>query len=211
MGIFPHPNRCLPPHPSDEILEDYAFSRLPEALAASVEEHLLVCHRCQDIVTATDEFAAALKSAVRERASQRSFLPPVVASRMNLSWGRMTLAAAIALAVVALPLVSKHASQEPREPVAVNLSSMRGPSTLAPAPAGKPLRFSIDVPDLVSTLSYRVQVVDAAGSLVWKGAVLVSEGEMVATMSQPLANGVYWVRLYGEHAELLREFGLAVN
>jgi hypothetical protein len=207
MGILPHPNRCLPPHPSDEILEDYAFSRLPEALAATVEEHLLVCHRCQDMVTATDEFAAALKHAHREPAWQWEVLPGL----LRLSRGSMTLAPAIVLSLVAFLVVSNRDAPKPAEPIAVNLSSMRGLSPLAPAPAGKPLQFSIDVPDLVSTANYRAELVDAAGSAAWKGAISVKDGKMVATMSQPLRNGVYWIRLYGEHAELLREFGLSVN
>jgi hypothetical protein len=56
-----------------------------------------------------------------------------------------------------------------------------------------------------------LELVDAAGSLVWKGTVSIVDGKLVAIMPQPLGNGVYWIRLYGQHAELLREFGLAAK
>src|SRR3954469_22058425 len=109
MGILLHPNRCLPQHPSDEILEDYALSRLPEALAAPVEEHLLICHRCQDAVEAMDDFAAALKGAVRPPAWQRSVLPTV----LRLSSGSLALAPAIILFLVVFLAVSNRAAQDP--------------------------------------------------------------------------------------------------
>jgi len=116
----------------------------------------------------------------------------------------------IALVILALVVVWKH-PQETSAPVAVSLSSLRGPGPLAPAPAGKPLRLSIDLRDLVSTAAYRVEVVDAAGNPAWKGAVSDIDGKLVATMSKPLENGVYWVRLYGKDSELLREFGVSAK
>ena len=181
--------------------------RLPEAIAAPVEEHLLICGRCQDAVAATDEFVAAMKGAIRQPVPQWGVLPAL----MRISRGSVALAPAIVLSLVALLAVWNHAAQDQSAPVAVNLSSMRGLSPLASAPAGKPLQLSIDLPDLVSTAAYRVEVVDAAGSPVWKGAVSDIDGKLVATMSKPLGKGVYWVRLYGQHAELLREFGLSAK
>ena len=60
MGILVDPTKYFPSHPSEEILEEYVFHRLPEGLTAPLEEHLLVCHRCQDAVAETDAFAAAI-------------------------------------------------------------------------------------------------------------------------------------------------------
>jgi hypothetical protein len=37
------------------------------------------------------------------------------------------------------------------------------------------------------------------------------DGKLAATMSKPLRNGVYWIRLYGADSELLREFGLSAK
>jgi anti-sigma factor RsiW len=54
-------------HISEEVLEEYALGRLPEADAAPVEEHLLVCAFCQERLQLTDEFIAALREAVAGR------------------------------------------------------------------------------------------------------------------------------------------------
>ena len=35
-------------HPSEEIIEQYLFSFLPESEIEALEEHLLVCHPCVD-------------------------------------------------------------------------------------------------------------------------------------------------------------------
>jgi hypothetical protein len=202
MGIVLDPTKCFLPHPNEEILEEYVLHRLPETLAAQVEEHLLICHSCQDAVATTDRFIATLKVSTSQPAPWWSILPSLAS--------RTSLAPMVALVILALVVVWKH-PQEASAPVAVSLSSLRGLSPLASAPAGKPLRLSIDLPDLVSTGEYRVEVVDAAGSPRWKGAVSDIHGRLVATISKPLENGVYWVRLYGRDSELLREFGLSAK
>jgi len=206
MGISLDPNRRFPAHPSDEILEEYVFHRLPVGLEIQVEEHLLLCHSCQDAVAQTEEFVATLKVATNEPAPQ----PPSQVGVLRSLASRTTLAPAVALVILALVMVLQH-PQELSTPVAVRLSSLRGTNPLAPAPAGKPLRLSIDLPDVVSAGEYRAKVVDAAGSLVWEGAVSEVDGKLIAAMSTPLRNGVYWVRLYGADSELLREFGLSAK
>ncbi len=208
MGIVLDPTKCFLPHPNEEILEEYVLHRLPEALAAPIEEHLLICHRCQDAVAATNQFVAAMKVAASQPAPWWNVLPNL-ANVASLA-SRTNLAPVIALVILALVVVWKY-PQETSAPVAVSLSSLRGPSPLAPAPAGKLLRLSIDLPDLAPGREYRAEVVDAAGSPVWKGAVSDINGKLVATMPRPLGKGVYWVRLYGADSELLREFGISAK
>jgi hypothetical protein len=200
MGILPDLNRCFPSHPSEEILEEYVLNRLPEARTAQVEEHLLICQSCRDTVAETDSFMSALKVAARQ--------PAPVAGPVLTGWRNSAPIAA--LVVLALVAVWKY-PQETGAPVAVTLSSLRGANLLSPAPAGKPLQLSIDVPDLLSGKEYCVEVVDAAGGPVWKGVVSGVDGKLVATMSKPLGYGAYWVRLYGTNSELLREFGLSAE
>jgi hypothetical protein len=202
MGIVLDSTKRFLHHPNEEVLEDYALCRLPEALAAPVEEHLLTCHRCQDAVVEADEFVAAMRLAASQPAPWWSVLPSLAS--------RTSLAPIVALVILALVVVWKYPQEVPA-PVAVSLSSLRGPSSLAAAPAGKPLRFSIDLPDLVPTGAYRVEVVNAAGTPVWNGTVSDIDGRLVATMSKPLGSGVYWVRLYGKDSELLREFGVSAK
>jgi hypothetical protein len=115
-----------------------------------------------------------------------------------------------ALGVLALLAVRQHVEQ-PLPQVDVSLSSLRGSDPLSPAPAGRLLRLSIEAPDLVPGRGYRVELVDAAGSLVWKGAATASGGKLAVDMSEPLATGLHWVRLYGADSELLREFGLSAK
>lgn len=122
----------------------------------------------------------------------------------------MRLAPLLALVILALMMVWQHPLGT-SAPVGVALSSLRGPDPLSPAPAGKPLLLSIESPDLAPGREYRVEVVDAAGSPVWKGAISDIGGKLTATMPKPLADGVYWVRLYGTDSELLREFGLSAQ
>jgi anti-sigma factor ChrR (cupin superfamily) len=43
-------------HPSEETIELYALGRLAEKLVPPLEEHLLVCERCQDALREEDSF-----------------------------------------------------------------------------------------------------------------------------------------------------------
>jgi hypothetical protein len=203
MGIVLQPITSCLPHPDEEVLEAYVLHRLPEALTAPVEEHLLICHRCQDAVAAIDQFVASMKFAGRPSV-------PAVASPV-LSGFRSMAPIAAALVLSALVVVWKYPHEAAVSPVTVTLSSLRAAHPPSPAPAGRPLNLSIEMPDLKSEKYYRVEVVDAAGSMAWKGPVTESDGKLIATISKPLGDGVYWVRLYGANSELLREFGLSAQ
>jgi hypothetical protein len=205
MGIVLHPTNWSQSHLSEEVLEEYVFDRLPETLAAPVEEHLLICQICQNAIAETDEFVAAMKVVASQPAPQPAPWRSVLPSLAN----RTRLAPITALVILALVMVWKH--PQASTPVAVSLSSLRGLNPMAPAPVGKPLQLNIDLPDLVSAGEYRVEVVNAAGSPVWKGAASNINGKLVATISRPLGKGVYWVRLYGGDSELLREFGMSAK
>jgi len=206
MGIVLHPTNWSQSHLSEEVLEEYVLDRLPETLTAPVEEHLLICQRCQDAMAVTDEFVAAMKVVASQLATQPASWWSALPGLAN----RTGLAAITALVILALVMAWKR-PQEASTPVAVSLSSLRGLNPMASAPVGKPLRLNIDMPDLVSAGEYRVEVVNAAGSPVWKGAVSNIHGKLVATISRPLGKGVYWVRLYGADSTLLREFGMSAK
>jgi len=57
-------------HIDEETLECYALGRLAEDEAASVEEHLLVCHSCQDELAAADEYISTVRAAAPKLASE---------------------------------------------------------------------------------------------------------------------------------------------
>lgn len=213
MGILQDLNTCFPPHPTEEILEEFAFDRLPGVLTAQVEEHLLICPGCQDAVAETDAFVYALKAAVKHPGPAIGPVPSawqnVLEALPRLAYGT-SLAPALVLVILAFVVVWKH-PQDASAPIAVSLSSLRAADPLALAPAGKPLLLSFEAPDITSAKEYRVEVVDAAGAPVWKGVVTGTGGKLAATMSKALSSGVYWVRLYDADSELLREFGLSAK
>jgi hypothetical protein len=47
-------------HVSEQMLELYALGRLAEELVPSLEEHLLVCAKCQEALTEEDVFSQSL-------------------------------------------------------------------------------------------------------------------------------------------------------
>ena len=206
MGTLVDSVKCFPSHPSEEILEEYGFDRLPEALIAPVEEHLLVCQSCQDAVEEADRFVSDLKFAARHP------VPDVAPTRS--SWRLPTPSASagaiLAVAILAVLTVWMHPATPPPQ-AEVSLSSLRGLDPLSQAPAGKLLQLNLEAPDLTSGKQYRVEVIDAAGRPIWQGVVTATDGKLVATLSKPLRHGVYWVRLYGADSELLREFGMSAR
>jgi hypothetical protein len=158
-------------------------------------------------VEQTDRFVSAMKIADRH--------PIPAAGLLGSGWRSAALggsvAAVLAVAIVAALPVRNPTPGPPQTPVKVSLSSLRSFSALAPAPAGKPLQLGIDAPDLTPGKQYRVAVVDALGREVWQGAATEADSKLVATMTKPLSAGVYWVRLFNGDSELLREFGMSVN
>ena len=193
-------------HPAEEVLEEYVFHRLPESIAAQVEEHLLLCRACQDSVAEIDRFSSAMKAMGR---------PQPVMRRAARYFGVdietiLVPVFALALAVIAVPAVWRSSQVIP-PPATVNLSSLRSSNGLATAPAGSRLIFSVAAPDLPGGSGYRLDLVNAKGDSIWKGSAVVHDGKLEAIASKPLAKGLYWVRLYGLHAEVLREFGLTAQ
>jgi len=54
--------RMLPikSHPTEETIELYSLGRLAEELVPSLEEHLLVCERCQEALREEDSFSQSI-------------------------------------------------------------------------------------------------------------------------------------------------------
>jgi hypothetical protein len=218
MGIALDPANPSLSHPSEEILEEYLFHRLPEAVTAPVEEHLLTCHRCQDLLRETEQFISAMNVAARRAVPSigpaRSVWrtnPDAIPRYPHPSTSKATLASVFALTLLTVVVFRKHQAQEIAVPVSVTLSSLRGAVPASPASAGKPLRLNIEAPDIALGQYYRGELVDAAGRPVWNGAVTAVSGVLTMAVLTPLPSGVYWVRLYGADSELLREFGLALK
>lgn len=58
-------NAGLEGHYPEEIWESYAMGMLSKEQSAPLEEHLLLCPACQDVLAELDEYLEAMRSAAR--------------------------------------------------------------------------------------------------------------------------------------------------
>ena len=192
-------------HFEDDDLERYSMGAMSEKVAASFEEHLLICAACRKRLDDCDEFVAAIKTAAsRFRDSAADRMPPATAHTINVfrpSW-------LLALASVALAWVLVRAGNflDASTPQPVALVATRGALPGADAKAGERLALSPDATGLPSFPSYRVDVVDAVGR-----PVASAEWKQSPVITPRLAEGMYFVRISSHTGELLREYGLAVK
>ncbi len=183
-------------HMDGDEIERYSFGDLPEDLSAKFEEHLLICETCRNRVTASDEMARSMQSAAQEIRRQESLDQESV---WGSRWVALLAAAALFLAFGLYGFIRSSARPE----VAVSLNAMRGSEPMTQAPARTPLVLNLDLTGLPASASYRLEVVDAAGNIVWRGAL---QGAKLP----PRTAGVYFVRIY-TGSELLREYGLRIR
>jgi hypothetical protein len=203
-------------HPGEETLEKYSLGHLSESDVERVEEHLLICHRCQDELTAVEAYIRDVKAACKELGREPKPLRTGFLGRWIAAIPMPAMATAGALAVlllmVGIPILRQPgATMGPA--VAVELSAMRGAENggIATAGAGHPLELIIDTAQLPAASAYRAEIVDARGAQIWSGSPLRDATRMVLKVSRPLPAGTYWVRLYGADRDPLREFGLQVK
>jgi hypothetical protein len=222
-------------HPSEDLLEEYAFHRLAEEQAAPLEEHLLACSSCQEALAEIDEYLLLMKRGVaqmavspvreRRRAWWSIWTPnpaPAFAAKWAHNWA-WTAAGAMACLVAAIFLSHRPIAPVPVAPVPIALVSLRGSETIT-APRGAPLDLQLDPGDSSSSANYRIEIVTPAGKRVWNGEAKLkpptSGGGLVngklevpkleAEVTPGLGKGLYWVRFY-ESEKLLSETGLLVQ
>ena len=183
-------------HPHEDVFEDYAFDRLTAPELIDFEQHLLICDKCQSTLAETDEYIRLMKAATAAYVAENSSPSRRQGLRRNVA------AAAILLLTCLTALLSLRTP--PRDPQTIQLEAYRGKVSIAPA--GVPLNLKIDLPrlelkDEQPAAAYRVEVVDGAGHRIWFGGTPVY-------LTGGLAPGTYWVRLFSDAGELLREFGI---
>jgi hypothetical protein len=95
----------------------------------------------------------------------------------------------------------------------VVLHSSRGIEGLATAraPSGKRLSLTVDLTELPAFPSYRMEIVDATGRLVWQVVAHPENGKITQPTTNGLRAGQYYVRLYAPGGALLREFSLGIG
>jgi uncharacterized CHY-type Zn-finger protein len=78
-------NASLDRHICEEVLEEYALGMQSEEDCKPLEEHLLICPACQDLLAATDEYMRVAKAAAALIRRPDNPLPKPVASAITLT------------------------------------------------------------------------------------------------------------------------------
>jgi hypothetical protein len=190
-------------HQTDERLELFALGRLPEPWVAEVEEHLLVCAACQERVDDLEAYALAMQQAISTEPAESSRW----FSWFQQSWPKMpVLAWAGGLATILLAVTLYLQFTPHLAPLAsLQLTAMRG----AMPSVQQSRETDITLADAPSGAALRAEIVDAAGSTVWRGSVEPSIHKIALT--RRLAPGNYFVRLFDDGSKLLHEYGFQVR
>ena len=196
-------------HPEEDYLERYALNRCSEQEIDAIEEHLLFCAPCRDIVTGTDQLVLDLKAGFAALPKQ----PPRSRwrDRFRIPWPRpMAMGAALAaVAVMAIAIPALWRVYTPVEDV-VSLTATRGDArTPQFLNARHLLHLQLDTTDLVGPLECQIVTLD--GVPVWRQAIPQTDAKV--TPPRGLGAGVYWVRINSaetDHATL-REFKIELQ
>lgn len=199
-------------HATEEHLERYVMGRLPEIDLEVLEDHLLLCQGCQTRLDETETYVLAMKTALRQAAR----VPATTGDRLR-SWisdlrpafspawaGAFALVAVVFGISTQLPVFHK-----PVEPLIVRLEAMKGETDAAVA--NRPLSLVLDTRGVPASTHYSLQIVDQAGKRVWEATAIPGDATLKALVKNPLGSGQYFVRLYGQGQEPLREYGLHIR
>ena len=203
-------NRKL--HPDREVLELYSLGHLSGCELDSVEDHLLVCQLCQDQLALIDSYIADVKEGCRIVSGKPE--PKRIRWRDRLfTLPRPVMAGAFVAFLLALLLPLGHHSAEVGTPVAVRLETYRGtePAGAAQAEAKRPLHLILSLSSTSPKGSYRVDIVNGNGSLVWTGAASLDRAGLSIDPGASFGPGLYWVRLYDAGNMLVREYSLRLK
>lgn len=204
-------------HPPEEVLERYVMHRMSDEEVERVEDHLLICQKCRDAVDDSERWVALMKSALMAEPEQpagtrRRWWQSLAGSGAKADhWyhlvGAPALAGALALFLavwVALPLLRQQGgATKARE---ISLSAIRGNDLRQEVGAGQSLQLRFT--DLEgSTSGCRVVIVTAEGQEFWTGAIAAQGGVQVPG----LRPGAYWVRVFTDRGDQIKEYGLVAR
>jgi hypothetical protein len=201
MAMIPQRN-CLW---DDETIESYSMGKLLESQAAEFEEHWLVCEVCQERLARMDTAISGIRQAAARHRLESFTRKPGIRWFPPLLPALAGLAVLLVLGVIGWRWIQPGAATPA---FAIKLEAMRGTASSGgpggKAPAGRRLAVEADLSDLSAAASYRLELVDRDGHTVWKGAA------PKATLPA-LRQGTYFMRVYSDRGELLREYGLEVE
>ena len=195
-------------HIDDETIDRYALGKLTEEELAPVEEHLLVCHACQDKLDGADAFVSAFRAAAP---LAMAVAPPDPWYRRWFSIPKIAWVPALAAMAILAIVVQTRPSLDRAQ--VVELRTYRGAEAASEVEAGSLLLLRLGTEGLKDREPYRVEIVDSRGTKIWYGVVAWSEGVASVHVPKLLGAGQYWVRLYEipPDSDLVREYGLKVR
>jgi len=184
-------------HQTEDQLELYALNRLPEADLPRLEEHLMACGACREKLDEIGNFALAMREVTVPKIEWFGWLRrPAFSMALGfaalilvvgiLSNGQMKFAPAVSLQLTAM-----------RGEMPVTVPAREFDLTLADGPReGGP---------------FRVEVVNAMGQAMWTGLAESGPSGVKVMVTQRIAPGDYFVRLYSASGEMLREYGFRIR
>lgn len=181
-------------HLDETTLERYVMGTLSDAAAVEAEQHLLICERCRQRVTDSDNYIQAMRSAAATM--------PAAPERSR--WGfQLWIPVLVCVAVVVFAVIRQRAPGA--LPIIVTLATTRG-AQLNTAPAGRPLQLQPDLRGLPASQRYLLKLVTASGESKWSG-----EFQPPSAMLPAQTDGRYFVRVLLPDGALLREYELEVS
>jgi hypothetical protein len=207
-------------HPTEATWEKYAFGQTREPEVATLEEHLLVCEDCQNLLAEVTDYIQLMKVATLRLRKARARVeappqPPPIGLTKSWAASRAVWATAVAAGCLAVwllysPLRFAHPGQFAVD--RVMLASFRGGGVeTIRARAHRPLELDIDAEDVPAAAEYRVVVVTLSGKAVFTGRPNATGGTLSVALPEGLDTGSYWVRLYSPESEVLGEYGLTLR
>lgn len=201
-------------HPPEEVLERYVMHRMSDEETDRVEDHLLICGKCRDAVDESERWVALMKEALPAGPEEpagtstrwwQSLAGSVTKEhRWYRSVGAPVLAGALALFLAvwaALPLLRDRIGSSAVSEV--KLAALRGNDLQQEVVAGQ--RLQLQFTDVESAApGGRVTIVTEAGQDVWTGAIL-SQNRVQVPGLRP---GIYWVRVFTDRGEQIKEYSL---
>ncbi len=190
-------------HESEDRLELYALGRLGDSEIEQVEEHLMVCEPCRELLEQTSVSALAF----REELSKPVIHRPAFEGWFG--WLTPRVMSAAAFAVFVLAAILYWGGESRLAPVAsLQLTAMRGGMQSVGIARETDLVLT-DAPAAGTPLS--VEVVDGSGTAVWNGTGNNSGRGVELKIANRLSPGDYFVRLRSAKGELLHEYGFRVR
>ncbi|HYP14278.1 MAG TPA: zf-HC2 domain-containing protein [Bryobacteraceae bacterium] len=198
-------------HIEDELLELYAMKKLTESESEPVEEHLLVCHGCQDRLAETENFISTFRAAA-EKLNHEPAREPLSERWFGRFFKMPKLMLVPALAGIAAIAVMVRISDVNQSPQIAELQSLRSGESTISVEAGRPVQLKLGAEGLSSQKNFTIHVVDSAGKLLWSRDAVWSSGWLTATIDKKLGAGGFWVRLFdAEQNKQVREYRLVVR